>query len=148
MANAKTKPVNNGIAENNVEVKDMSPMVGDMEMEKFIEMQKKYDALINSNEVRLSAKIRNKEVRKGKEIVNKQTGQVEVNENGEIKYYPDTYIVTLLFQGGSLDYKCKEEMFNELDLNSTYLFKGYMGVIKEFGKDVVSPIFQSWQKVM
>ncbi len=137
-----------GEAVNNVAVKDMSPKIDNMDMQKFAEMQKKFDELMNANTIILSSKIRNKEVRKGNEIVNKQTGIPEVDEHGQPKRYADTFTVTLLFQGGSLEYKCKEEMYEELELNSTYQFKGYMGAVKEFGKDVISPIFQSYTKVM
>jgi len=140
--------VNNGQSANNVEVKDMSPKVGGMSMEDFAKMQKKFDELVNANEVVLSAKIREKQVIRGNEIKDKKTGVPEVDEHGQIKRYADRYVVTLLFQGGSLEYKCTEDFFDELDLNSTYQFKGYMGVVKEFGKDVVSPIFQSHSKVM
>lgn len=142
------KMINNGQSANNVEVKDMSPKVGGMSMEDFAIMQKKFDELVNANEVILSAKIREKTVLKGNEIKDKKTGVPEVDEHGQIKRYADRHVVTLLFQGGSLDYKCTEDVFDELDLNSTYQFKGYMGVVKEFGKDVVSPIFQSHSKVM
>lgn len=144
----KKKSVETGEAVNNVEIKDMQPKVKDESMDDFLQKQREFDKLVNSNEVRLSAKIRNKEIIKGKEIINKQTGMPVVDELGEVRHYSDTYIVTLLFQGGSLDYRCNQEMYQALDLNSTYLFKGYMGVVKEYGKDVVSPIFQSYQLVL
>jgi len=143
-----TSTVNNGQAVNNTEVKDMSPTINGMDMKQFAQMQKKFDELVNANVVTLSAKIRDKEVRKGNEIVNKKTGIPEVDEHGQPKRYADTFSVTLLFQGGSLEYKCREEMYEELELNSTYQFQGYIGAVKEFGKDVVSPIFQSYSKVM
>lgn len=142
------KIVNNGEAVNNTEVKDMSPRIGDMDMGEFAKMQRKFDELVNANQITLSAKIRNKEIKKGNEILDKQTKVPVVDENGDVKRYADTYTVTLLFQGGSLDYKCKEDMYEELELNSTYQFKGYLGVVKEFGKDMISPIFQSYNKVM
>lgn len=143
-----TQPIASGEAVNNVEIKDMSPKIdGDMDMETFLKLQKKFDELINANEIRLSSKIVNKTVINGKERTDKATGLPIVDEFGQVRCYPNRYIVTLSFQGGSLEYGCDENMYNELDLNSTYLFKGRIGFIKEYGKDVTSPIFASWQKV-
>jgi hypothetical protein len=138
-----------GDAVNNVEVKDMSPLVGDddIEMAQFLRMQKKFDALINANEIKLSARVVKIDVIKGKERTDKATGVPLVDEFGQIRCYPDRYIATLAFQGGALEYGCNEDMYNELELNSTYLFKGRIGFIKEYGKEVTSPIFSSWQKV-
>lgn len=143
-----TQPIASGEAVNNIEIKDMSPKIdGDMDMETFLKLQKKFDELINANEIRLSSKIVNKTIINGKERLDKATGVPIVDEFGQPRYYPSRYIVTLSFQGGSLEYGCDEIMYNELDLNSTYLFKGRIGFIKEYGKDVTSPIFASWQKV-
>lgn len=141
-------PMPSSEAANNVEIKDMSPKIdGDMDMETFLKMQKKFDELINANEIKLSSKIVNKTVINGKERTDKTTGAPLVDDFGQPLRYPNRYIVTLSFQGGSLEYGCDENMYNELDLNSTYLFKGRIGFIKEFGKEITSPIFASWQKV-
>lgn len=143
-----TQPIESGEAVNNIEIKDMSPKIdGDMDMETFLKLQKKFDELINANEIRLSSKIVNKTVINGKERTDKATGLPIVDEFGQVRCYPNRYIVTLSFQGGSLEYGCDENMYKELDLNSTYLFKGRIGFIKEYGKEVTSPIFASWQKV-
>lgn len=142
------KQIPSSEAVNNVEIKDMTPKIdGDMDMETFLRLQKKFDELINANEIRLSAKIVNKTVINGKERLDKATGVPLVDEFGQPRCYPNRYIVTLSFQGGSLEYGCDENMYNDLDLNSTYLFKGRLGFVKEYGVEKFSPIFASRQKV-
>lgn len=124
-------------------IKDMQPKINDVEYQKHLEMQRRYRKELNANELVLSANVVDKRVKKGNEIINKQTGLPETDKQGEIRRYDDTHIITLLFMGGRLEYKCDEDMFSSVEIGSTYKFTGYMGVIKEFGKDVISPIFQS-----
>lgn len=143
----KTTMINNGQSANNVELKDMTPQIDGLTQEQFIKFAQKYNDLVNSNEMTLSARVIAKDVIKGKEIVDKKTGIPVTDEFGQTRHYSDRFSITLVFQGGSLDYACTSDMYMALDLNSTYKFSGYLGFVKEFGKDVVSPIFQSWSKV-
>ncbi len=130
------------------DLKDMSAKVGDkLTMEEFKAMQKQYEELTTANDIKLSAKVKAKKLIPGKEIIDKQTGIPVVDDAGQVRTYADTFIVTLNFEGGSLEYKCDEQVYKELELNSRYLFKGYLGHIKEFGKEVLSPIFTAYELV-
>lgn len=146
---AKVKLINddNQIDNENEVVTDFQPIIDDVEFAKFKEMQKKYEKLVNSNTLLLSAELKTKEVKQGSEVKDKKTGQPIVDDMGQVKYYPDTYILGFIFKGGFIEYKCSLEMYKSLEVNKTYLLKGYIGVIKEYGKDVISPIFQAWQEV-
>ena len=141
--------VNNGEAANNVELKDMSPKIGEdeMTMDKFNEMMALYNARVNANQVTLSAQISAREVQKGKERSDKATGALILDGEGNQTFYPSRYKITLIFKGGTLVQNVSEAMYNELELNSTYMFKGSLGFVKDFGQDVLSPIWQSWEKV-
>lgn len=142
-------PVNNGEAANNVELKDMAPKIGEdeMTMDKFNEMMALYNARVNANQVTLSAQISAREVLKGKERTEKTTGAPLLDGDGNPTFYPNRYKITLIFKGGTLVQNVSETMYNELELNSTYMFKGSLGFVKDFGQDVLSPIWQSWEKV-
>lgn len=143
------KPVNNGEAVNNLEIKDMSPKIGEgsMTMEDFNRMMALYNAKVNANNVTLSAQISQHEVIAGKPRVDKSTGAPHLDGEGNPTFYPDRYKITLIFKGGTLVQNVSEAMYNELELNSTYMFKGSLGFVKDFGQDVLSPIWQSWEKV-
>lgn len=142
-------PVDNGEAANNAEIKDMSPKVGEtsMTMEDFNRMMAVYNANVNANEVILSAQISAHEIIKGRPRTDKTTGAPHVDNDGQPTFYPDRYKITLIFKGGTLVQNVSETMYNELELNSTYKFKGSLGFVKDFGQDVLSPIWQSWEKV-
>jgi|GEM_PF-1889510 len=143
------KPINNGEAANNVDLKDMSPKVGDgsMTMEEFHYMMSLYNAKVNANQVTLSAQISQREVQNGKQRTDKTTGAPILDASGDPTFYPNRYKITLIFKGGTLVQNVSETMYNELELNSTYMFKGSLGFVKDFGQDVLSPIWQSWEKV-
>ena len=61
--------------------------------------------------------------------------------------YPDRYKITLSFKGGTLTQTVSEAMYNELNQGCTYMFKGQLGFVKEYGQDILSPIWQSWEQV-
>jgi len=143
-------PVNNGDAANNVPLKDMSPKVGEgeMNMDEFYRMMRIHNERVNANQIVLSAEISAKEVIEGKMRVDKATQAPILDGMGQPIFYPDRYKVTLTFKGGTLVQTVGETMYNSLDLNSTYQFKGHLGFVKDFGQDVLSPIWQSTEKVM
>ncbi len=143
-ANNTQKDLTNNVVDMSAKIK-----VGNMQisMAEYRAMQREYEKVSMANEIKLSARIKSKEIIKGKEIIDKNTGVPVVDEMGEIRHYPDTFIISLAFEGGSLDYKCKEPMYEALEIGEKYLFKGYLGYIKEFGKEVISPIFHSYELV-
>lgn len=142
-------PVNNGEGANNTDIKDMSPKVGEtaMTMDEFNRMMALYNARVNANEVTLSAQVSAREVIKGKERSDSKTGAPILDNDGNPTFYPSRYKVTLVFKGGTLIQNVSETLYNELELNSTYMFKGSLGFVKDFGNDVLSPIWQSWERV-
>lgn len=142
-------PVNNGEAANNVEIKDMSPKIGDMamSMDDFNRMMALYNQRVNANNVTLSAEISAKEIIKGKEKIDKASGLPVLDGEGFPLFYPNRYNVTLTFKGGTLVQSVSETTYNELNIASTYMFKGSLGFVKQFGQDVLSPVWSSWELV-
>lgn len=144
------RPMSNGESVNNVDVIDMSPTYGEtnMNMEEFTRMMKLHNERVNANKVVLSAEISAREIIKGKEKVDKASNLPILDSHGFPVTYPDRYKVTLTFKGGTLVQNVSEAMYNDLELNATYMFKGSLGFVKDFGNDVLSPIWQSWERVI
>lgn len=133
---------------NNIEINDFSPTLkGKITMSEFLELQREYEKISNCNEIKISAKIKEKDIIKGKEIIDKSSGMPIIDDNGVVKTYPDTYKLTLVFEGGSMEYRCKASQYEQLEINNRYLFSGYYGLVKEFGKDVLNPIFTDIQAI-
>ena len=109
-------PVNNGEAVNNVDLKDMSPKVGDgsMTMEEFHRMMALYNEQVNANKVTLSAQISQREVLNGKARTDQATGAPLLDASGDPTFYPNRYKITLIFKGGTLVQNVSETMYNEL----------------------------------
>lgn len=137
-----------GDSTNETPLKDMSPTIAqNMSMDDFNRMMKLYNERVNANNVVLSAEITAKEVLAGKEIKDKETQLPKIGLDGSVMRYPDRYKITLSFKGGTLTQTVSEAMYNELNQGSTYMFKGQLGFIKEYGQDTLSPIWQSWEQV-
>jgi hypothetical protein len=143
------KPVNNGEAANNTELKDMSPTIGEssLSQDEFFRLMRIHNERVSSNTITLSAEISAKEVFEGKPRTDK-SGLPALDNEGNQLYYPNRYKVTLTFKGGTLVQSVSEKLFNELELSHTYMFKGHLGFVKDFGQDVLAPIWQSHELVM
>lgn len=93
------------------------------------------------NKVSIGATVVKTECINGKPIVDKESGQQRVDNNGVPQNYPNKYKADITFKGGSLQIDISEEQFNSLQPNNTYLFDGYYGEVKKFGNSVMEPIF-------
>lgn len=142
--------VESGEAANNVGLEDMSPTVGDSHMSQveFLRLMRLHNEKVNANTVILSAEVSAKEVFEGKARTEKATGAPVLDADGNQLFYPNRYRITLTFKGGLLTQTVSEKMYNELQLGSTYMFKGHLGFIKDFGQDILSPIWQSYEFVI
>ncbi|MBN1839481.1 MAG: hypothetical protein JW802_05495 [Campylobacterales bacterium] len=148
--NGKQIPVTmieSGESANNVEIKDMSPTAGGFSMEDFNRMMALHNQRVNANEVTLSAEITAKEVIKGKERLDKESRLPVLDHEGFPTFYPNRYKITFTFKGGTLTQTVSEDMYTSLEMGATYMLKGALGFIKDFGQEVLSPIWKSWEKV-
>ncbi|AFL69767.1 hypothetical protein [Sulfurospirillum barnesii] len=148
--NGKQVPVTtieNGEAVNNVEIKDMNPLAGNFTMEDFNRMMALHNQRVNANEVTLSAEITAKEIIKGKERIDKDSRLPVLDSDGFPTFYPNRYKITFTFKGGTLTQTVSEEMYTSLEMGATYMLKGALGFVKDFGQEVLSPIWKSWEKV-
>ena len=142
------KLIESGESTNETPLKDMSPTIDhNISMEDFNRMMKMYNEKLNANNVVLSAEITSKEVLAGKEIKDKETQLPKIGLDGTVMRYPDRYKITLSFKGGTLTQTVSESMYNDLIQGSTYMFKGQLGFIKEYGQETLSPIWQSWDQL-
>lgn len=99
-----------------------------------------------TNSIQLGVTIKDLEVKEGSEIVNKQTGEFQIDSNtGEIKRYPDKYFVTVVFKGGSLKQEIKGNLFGILEVNKDYFATGFIGEVSNFGKTEIAPIFTNFE---
>ncbi len=139
------KPVNNGETANNSDLKDMSPTIGESSMtqDEFLRLMRIHNERVSSNTIILSAEISAKEVFEGKPRMDKASGLPALDGEGNPLYYPNRYKVTLTFKGGTLVQSVSEKLYNELELSHTYMFKGHLGFVKDYGQDVLAPIWQS-----
>lgn len=139
--------VESGESANNVELTDMSPNAGGFSMEDFNRLMVLHNQRVNANEVTLSAEITAKEVIKGRERIDKESRLPVLDHEGFPTFYPNRYKITFTFKGGTLTQTVSEEMYQSLEMGATYMLKGSLGFVKDFGQEVLSPIWKSWEKV-
>ena len=137
-------------AANNVEIKDMSPTVGEAQISQaeFLRLMRLHNEKVNANTLTLSAEVTKKEVFEGKQRIDKTSQLPILDGEGQPQFYPNRYKITLSFKGGSLTQTVSEKLYQELEEGHTYMFKGQLGFIKDFGQDVLSPIWQSHEFVI
>ncbi|MGM0518188.1 MAG: hypothetical protein ACQERD_00935 [Campylobacterota bacterium] len=99
------------------------------------------------NTIKLGATVVNTELIRGREIVDKQTGEVKKDSAGNAMRYPDKFKAQLLFNGGNMETSITEDDFSQLQPNKKYLCEGYMGEIKVFGNVQIAPIFTSFTQL-
>ncbi len=142
----KVENMENGQAVNNVEVKDMSPKPFEgLSHEQVMAIVRQREIESTKNYVEIIATPREKEIILGKDIIDKQTGLPKLDSEGNVLRYSNKYYVDLSFDGGVLKkYPCKKEMFDEIEEGVKHRFIGYMGTYKNFGDEIIAPIFTSW----
>lgn len=142
--------VESGEAANNVGLEDMSPTVGDSHMSQaeFLRLMRLHNEKVNANYFVLGGKVSSKEVIEGKARIDKTTGAPILDSDGNQLFYQNRYRVTFTFSGFTLTRTVSEKMYNDLVLGSTYSFTGELGMVKDFGEEIFSPIFHSWEFVI
>ena len=104
------------------------------------------EAKSKTNSIQLGATVKDLEIKEGKQIVNRESGEVLIDPHtGELKTYPNKYYVTLLFKGGSLKQEVKANIYNQLEINNDYFCVGYLGEVTTFGKTEMLPIFTEFE---
>lgn len=98
------------------------------------------------NVIRLGARVIDLQEKKGSAKVSKD-GQPMLGKDNEPLLYPSTYKVTIQFFGGSIESTINETIFSELQVNRTYFIEGYFGMVKDFGKESIQPIFNTFTQI-
>ena len=103
---------------------------------------REYVKLTQTNEVRLAALVIMKDEQKGKQKVSRENLPM-VDGAGEPICYPSRYNVKLSFQGGEMTIQVKPEQFATIQEGEMYLFKGRLGLVREFGEEKIGTVFSS-----
>lgn len=126
------KPVNNGEAANNAEIKDMSPKVltpaGQLDMQSFMELYKQAQEIFEHNLVENSFKVTKKSTYPGRQKM-KTENNVSIpilDDNGDFVYFPDSYFVTVDAKGQDLFIRVSRDDYEMVLEGSFYRFKGHM----------------------
>lgn len=99
-----------------------------------------------TNSIQLGVTVKDLDVREGSEIKDKKTGEVLVDTvTGDVKRYSNKYYATFSFDGGILTQEIKSSNFAKLEQNKKYFATGYYGLVSNFGKDELAPIFTDFE---
>ncbi len=93
-----------------------------------------------SNIIELGAELAELETKPGSERKNKD-GQIIMNPDNTPAKYPDKYYATFVFMGGTIQVEVKDTQLPSLVVGETYFCKGRLAMVKNFGKEELSPVF-------
>jgi len=142
MAKAKVGSANN--TNEKIQNYDIPAGMTEEQFNAILEQQRKMLDLRSKNSVELAGIIVEKRQTEPKMIIDKETGNPVVDENGQVKFYKANFFVKIAFTGGEKEINISEEWFHSLDYNRTYLFTGRLGLVRQFGKEVVDTIFHNF----
>lgn len=99
------------------------------------------------NLVKLGCRVMYKEVIQGKPIIDRETKEQRLDNQGKPASYPDKYKATLMFMGGEIIIDVSLNDYETLELHKSYLCSGHYGEVKVFGQAVMQPIFTQFTKI-
>lgn len=100
------------------------------------------------NKVDIGAVVAKLEKINGKPILDKETKQPRLDNDGVPQCYPDKFKVTLQFLGGELVTDISAHEYSEiLKVGHRFYCQGYMGLVKDFNVSTMKPIFTSYTEV-
>lgn len=96
-----------------------------------------------SNKVELGCELVGKEERLGSPRKDKE-GKMLLTPDNQPLLYPTRYYADLTFMGGTINTEISFKQFEALEVGSTYFCKGRIATIKDFGKEVLAPVFDEF----
>lgn len=99
------------------------------------------------NSVVIGARVVLKEEKEGSPIVDKETKMQKLDANNVPMCYPTKYFVTIQFIGGSLVLELSSKLFDTVQETFVYSCEGRMGLVKNFGTEVMTPIITNFIKL-
>jgi hypothetical protein len=106
---------------------------------------REYVKLTQTNRVELAGLVVQKDEVKGKQRMKDNLPVLDHEQNPT--FYPSRFNAKISFQGGELVTQLKEEQFREIKEGEMYLFKGRLGLVREFGEEKVSWVFNSVEEL-
>lgn len=98
-----------------------------------------------SNKVLLGCDLVKKTDKPGSE--KKKDGQVVRGSDGVAETYPTKYFADLVFMGGTITTEIDEKQYSSLKVGCTYYCLGRIATIKDYGKEVLAPVFDSFTEL-
>lgn len=141
-------PVNNGEAVNNVDIKDMSPKfdtpLGQLDMATLMAMYKKVDSIVNRKVLEDSFDVVKKYIVAGTQMTDRETKEPLFNPvDGSPRMFADKYYIVVSAQGEDMKISCDKTMYDSVEEDQRYLFKGKTGWVTEYGKREWKPVYTS-----
>lgn len=141
------KPINNGEAVNNTEIKDMSPKfdtpIGQLDMATLMAMYKRVDSIVNRKILEDSFDVVKKYVVAGNQMADRETKEPLFNLDGSPRMFADRYYIVVLAQGEDMKIQCEKDMYDSVEADQRYLFKGKTCWVTEYGKREWKPVYTS-----
>lgn len=104
-----------------------------------------YVKLIQTNEVRLAGTVIEKQLIPGKQRM--KDNLPVLDSQGNEQFYPSRFKVKISFNGGEIMPEIKEDQFNSIVEGEMYLFKGRLGLVRDFGNETISYVFSSVEEL-
>ncbi len=134
-------PVNNGVSANNVDIKDMSAQNEGvyMTLEEYECRRKKDIERESLNRVELRFDLLSKREHQGgvkyQMIDGKKSDVPMVDDEGNMLRYPSKFFITGTTSGATPELGVTPELYNSLVVGDSYILKGRMGTVRNFGED-------------
>ena len=111
--------------------------------------QREYTKKLNTNRFELSAEVIEISATTPKPICDRETKQPLIDEaTGEMRFYPPVFTMIVAFNGGQMEKRISEQWYNDfkdvIGQGNRYIFTGRFGIVKNFGKETVEPVFQNY----
>lgn len=101
---------------------------------------REYIKLTQTNSVQLAGTVIEKIKIEGKE---KMRDGAPIVIDGVVQKYPDRFKVKVSFVGGEIIPEIKADQYNAIVEGEMYLFGGRLGLVREFGNESISYVFNT-----
>jgi hypothetical protein len=98
----------------------------------------------DQNAVRLGVTIADKRIQMGSDKRDKEGNPLIDHNTGEPMKFPDTFYVTVAFNGGSIETKVSQEQYENLIDGARYNARGRFLPVKSYGKVETMPVFNQF----
>lgn len=102
---------------------------------------------MRANTITLGADLVEVREQAGKPILDKETKQPKLDENGFPLNWPSKYYAKFTFMGGEVETEVSEAKYSELvnNINMPYYLEGRLAKVRSFGSEIVAPVFTSFE---